>query len=160
MNEEKSIGFWDRTLQNLKSAWGKIAASGAEFAENSVSPSLDEDDQSHLIDQMHACLEARGGEVSARIRAALLGRIYVTLDETGRQRFLDILAREFDVNHEAVAEKARGIGKAKQNASRLRAEAELRAALLAPRVVAASMNELSSIPFLTTFASANSGPKS
>ena len=134
MNEEKSIGFWDRTLRNLKSAWGKIAASSDEFSETSVSPSLDEDDQARLIDQMRACLEARGGEVSARIRAAQLGRVYVTLDETGRKRFLHILAREFDVDHEAVAEKARTLGKSKQNAARLRAEAELRAALAAPRV--------------------------
>ena len=134
MNEEKSIGFWDRTLANLKSAWGKIGSSGDEFSETSVSPSLDEDAQARLVDQMQACLEARGGEVSARIRAAQLGRIYITLDELGRKRFLNILATEFDVDHEAVADKAGAVGKATQDAARLRAETELRAALAAPRL--------------------------
>jgi len=134
MNEEKSIGFWDRTLQNLKSAWGKIASSSDEFSETSVSPSLDEDDQARLVDQMQACLEARGGEVSARIRAAQLGRVYITLDDVGRKRFLKILAQEFDVDHEAVAEKAHALGNAKQGAARLRSETALRAALAAPRL--------------------------
>ena len=134
MNEENSVGFWDRTLANLKSAWGKIASSSDAFSETSVSPSLDEDDQARLIDQMQACLEARGGEVSARIRAAQLGRVYITLDDVGRKRFLHILASEFDVDHEAVAEKARAVGKAVQETARLRAETELRAALAAPRL--------------------------
>ena len=134
MNEVKSTGFWDRTLQNLKSAWDKIASSSDEFSETSVSPSLDEDDQARLIGQMRACLEARGGEVSARIRAAQLGRVYITLDEIGRRRFLNILAHEFDVDHDAVAEKAGAVGKATQEAARLRAETELRAALAAPRL--------------------------
>ena len=134
MNEEKSAGFWDRTLKNLKSAWDKIASSSDEFSETSISPDLNEDDQARLIDQMHACLEARGGQVSARSRAAALGRFYLALDASGRARFLRILAEEFDVDHEIVAEKARNMGKRIQFADRLAAEAELRGALAPPRV--------------------------
>ena len=134
MNENSSAGFWDRTLQNLKSAWGRVASSCEQFSETTTSPSLDDGDRVHVIEQMHACLEARGGEVSARIRAAQLGRVYVTLDEIGRRRFLHVLAEEFDVDHQAVATRALAISKALEPNVRCRAEAELRAALAPPRV--------------------------
>ncbi len=41
---------------------------------------------------MQACLEGRGGEVTARARAAALGQAYLALDATGRERFLRLLA--------------------------------------------------------------------
>ena len=46
---------------------------------------------------MRDCLDARGGEVSARARAAALGEAYLALDANGRERFLRILAEDFDV---------------------------------------------------------------
>ncbi|MEE2761710.1 MAG: malonyl-CoA decarboxylase family protein, partial [Pseudomonadota bacterium] len=134
MNKNKSVGIWDRMIQNLRSAWGRVASFGEQFSETTISASLDDEDRVHVIEQMQACLEARGGEVSARIRAAQLGRVYVTLDEIGRRRFLHILAEEFDVDHEAVAAKALAISKALEPNVRFRAEADLRAALAAPRV--------------------------
>ena len=40
-------------------------------------------------------VEAKGGEVSARSRAAELGRAYLGLSRLGRRRFLHLLAEEF-----------------------------------------------------------------
>jgi malonyl-CoA decarboxylase len=45
-----------------------------------------------LEGEMRACLEARGGEVSARARAAALGRDYALLDEAGREVFFRTLS--------------------------------------------------------------------
>ena len=63
-----------------------------------------------------------------------MGRVYVTLDEIGRRRFLHILAEEFDVDHETVAARAHALSDAMEPNNRFRAESELRAALAPPRV--------------------------
>ncbi|HJO56615.1 MAG TPA: hypothetical protein QF772_00125, partial [Nitrospinaceae bacterium] len=76
MTEIKKTGFWDRALRNLRGAWEKIAAAEDNFSAASLSPDLSDHDQEQLIEQMQACLEARGGEVSARSRAAALGHAY------------------------------------------------------------------------------------
>jgi malonyl-CoA decarboxylase len=68
-----------------------------------ISPDLSsQDDADRLRDQMTACLEARGGEVSARGRAAALGRTYLELDDEGRRRFLQIVAEGFGPDAGAV----------------------------------------------------------
>ena len=60
-----------------------------------------------LAEQMRACLAGRGGEVSARNRAAKLAETYLALDEAGRRDFLRTLAG-FDSDAEAVAARLRG----------------------------------------------------
>src|SRR5260370_17838895 len=60
----------------------------------------DEDDS--VAAQMQACLSGRGGEISARNRAAKLAQSYLVLDEPGRVAFLRILAG-FDSDPDAVA---------------------------------------------------------
>tara|TARA_Y100001934_G_scaffold239615_1_gene293338 strand:- start:206 stop:1597 length:1392 start_codon:yes stop_codon:yes gene_type:complete len=86
-------------IQRLKGAWHDITGSksGAVKADLSTTSDLD-----HLREQMRSCLEARGGEVSARSRAATLGRTYLELDRKGRERFLKVLAEDFDVDDAAV----------------------------------------------------------
>ena len=100
MVEKTKVGFLDRTLRNLRNAWQTIAGSEYDAEAASVRPHLPDDDVRRLREQMRACLETRGGEVSARARAAALGRAYLNLDETGRQRFLRVLAEDFDVDEE------------------------------------------------------------
>ncbi len=88
-------------FQRLLGAWRDIA--GSISVSGGVSPDLSsEGDVSRLQEHMAACLEARGGEVSARGRAAALGRTYLELDMTGRRRFLEILAEGFDPDPAAV----------------------------------------------------------
>ncbi|MED6309780.1 MAG: malonyl-CoA decarboxylase N-terminal domain-containing protein, partial [Pseudomonadota bacterium] len=60
-------------------------------------------DIDQLREQMRSCLEARGGEVSARGRAAGLGRTYLELDRKGRERFLKTLAEDFGVDDDQVS---------------------------------------------------------
>src|SRR5690242_11442945 len=82
-------GLFDRALRRVTSLWRDMAdrVTGAE--------------EETIEDQMRACLEGRGGEVSARNRAAKLAQTYLTLDAEGRLDFLRCLAG-FDSDPAAV----------------------------------------------------------
>lgn len=134
MPPDQSTSFLSRTLRNLRSGWQAIAGSayGAEAA--SVKPELPASDAERLKLQMQACLNRRGGEVSARAKAASLGRVYLALDPRGREGFLRILAGDFDVDHEAVKAAADSVMRAADVDASRAAEQMLRDALTAPRV--------------------------
>ncbi len=134
MTDETTGGFLDRTLRNLRNAWQNIAGSQYDADAASMRPHLPDDDIRRLREQMRACLEARGGEVSARARAAALGRAYLNLDEIGRQRFLRVLAEDFDVDETIVDNAIDAVRAADKPALRRAAEAQLQKALEAPRV--------------------------
>ncbi len=134
MTEHKTSSFWDRTLRNLRGAWDKIASDTGVPSEITVTPDLNEDDRLHLIEHMQACLDARGGEVSARKRAAALGHAYLSLNEGGRKKFLTILATEFDTNPQSINEAVSNLSQVEDGEARFNAEQNLRKALKAPRV--------------------------
>ena len=97
-------GVVDRTLDNLRSwrlAWRDIAWRGVAGTA-APKPELSRDDAERLRHRLRDCLEARGGAVAARARAADLGRTYLALNATGRQRFLQLLAGEFDIDRGTV----------------------------------------------------------
>ena len=119
--EKRKSSFWDRAVRNLRSVWGKIGATDNYFLEASFSPELNEIDQRRLSEQMRACLEARGGEVSARSRAAALGHAYLALNETGRKRFLGVLASEFGSDTETVNKAISDLQKATNTENRMAA---------------------------------------
>ena len=102
MIELRKSGLWDRAIRNLRYAWKRMGSIDAYFSEQSFSPELSETDRERLISQMQACLEARGGEVSARSRAVALGHAYHTLNEEGRKRFLSVLAEEFGPDRDRI----------------------------------------------------------
>ena len=133
MMEQRKSSFWDRAVRNLRSVWGKIGATDNYFLEASFSPELNEIDQGRLIGHMRACLEARGGEVSARSRAAALGHAYLALNETGRKRFLGVLASEFGSDTETVNKAISDLQNATNTENRMAAEKSLREALVSTR---------------------------
>ncbi len=92
---------------------------------------------------MQACLAGRGGEVSARNRAAKLAQTYLTQDEAGRKEFLRTLAR-FDSDPDAVAEAYAKVQAAADPAERATAKAALRRALEPPRLKL--LTQFTSIP--------------
>ena len=129
MAEADKTGFIDRTLSQLRNAWKDIAGRGGE-----VRPDLPDDDAERLRAKMLECLEGRGGEVSARARAADLGRAYLTLNPTGRARFLKLMAAGFAVERDAVDAAMAAVAEAGGDAAaRETAEAALRHALVPPR---------------------------
>ncbi|MDX1711371.1 MAG: malonyl-CoA decarboxylase [Rhodovibrionaceae bacterium] len=129
-NEE---GFFDRALDNLRSAWRDIAGSAARTVGLSVSDSGTAETKA-LRKLMRDCLEARGGEVSARARAAQLGRSYLELDQQGKRRFLTILAREFSVSSDKVEAAIERYRRSSDEEERQEAERHLRQELEPPRV--------------------------
>lgn len=127
-------GFVDRTLANLRVAWREIAASARAVRNHAPRPDLPEDDIARLRQQMLGCLDPLGGEVTARARAAELGRTYLALNRTGRERFLRLLAEEFGTDRADVDRCCAVVAQATTALERNAAERELRAALAPPRL--------------------------
>lgn len=134
MNEAAPRSFLDRALDNLRGAWRSIAGSAYDATAASLHPDLPDGDLDRLRQQMRECLEARGGDVSARTRAAALGHAYLALNKTGRERFLGVLANDFGVDRPAVDVAIDAVRAAKDVDARRKAEAHLAATLIAPRV--------------------------
>ncbi|HXP72845.1 MAG TPA: malonyl-CoA decarboxylase [Stellaceae bacterium] len=136
MSERSSVGFFDtvvdRTIGRLRAAWRDIAGQ-TRGANASTRPELTSDDMERVREQLRACLDGRGGEVAARVRAAELGRTYLGLNADGRKRFLRLLADEFDVDREAISQAAKGFLDASAHREREASEEALRTALEAPR---------------------------
>ena len=120
MSEVQRETLVERTLTNLATAWRDIAQSAARTVGLSKAPATAKPESLKRL--MRDCLEARGGEVSARMRAAALGRTYLEQDAEGRERFLTVLAQEFAVSPEAVDEAIAGYHAAASDAERLKAE--------------------------------------
>ncbi len=128
---EAAPGLIDRALSRITAAWRDMASSV-----------VGQDDQS-LEDQMWDCLNGRGGEVSARNRAARLAQEYQAADDAGRLEFLRVLAG-FDADPEAVATAYAGVQAAGDAMARASATAALRRALEPPRVKL--LTQFTSIP--------------
>lgn len=91
--------FWNKTLRRIWEIW---PLGDREELKDRLHPELKESDLVILRERINACLDGRGGEVSARSRAAELGRAYLTLNDRGKRRFLQLLATEFDVDRDAI----------------------------------------------------------
>jgi malonyl-CoA decarboxylase len=126
-----STGLLDRAIRRITTVWRDMASS--------VSGDADET----LETQMRACLGGRGGEVSARNRAAKLAQTYLGLDEAGRVAFLRTLAG-FDSDPDAVATAYAAVQTADDPAERASAKAALRRALEPPRLKL--LTQFTSIP--------------
>lgn len=128
-----STSFLERTLANLRLAWRDVAASARGAFGAAIRPDLPPEDTERLRQQFRDCVEAKGGEVSARARAAALGRTYLSLSAEGRRRFLQILAADFDTEQHDVEDSIEAWRKAETPAARRAAERALRQVLLPPR---------------------------
>ena len=115
------IGLFDRAIRRITGVWRDMAAGVSAEGDQSIAA------------QMRACLDGRGGEVSARNRAAKLAQAYLQFDEKGRTGFLHTLA-EFDSDPSAVAAAYEKLQAAEDPAERATATAALRRALEPPRV--------------------------
>src|ERR1700712_4148665 len=83
-------GLFDRAIRRIAGVWRDMA------------DRVSADEDQGIASQMRACLDGRGGEFSARNRAAKLARAYLGLDAAGRLGFLRDLA-SFDSDPDAVA---------------------------------------------------------
>jgi malonyl-CoA decarboxylase len=131
MSEAVSTGLLDRAIRRITGVWRDMASSVVG------------DGDETLEAQMQACLAGRGGEVSARNRAAKLAQTYLTQDDIGRELFLRTLAG-FDSDPDAVAAAYAEVQAAQDVAERATAKAALRHALEPPRLKL--LTQFTSIP--------------
>jgi malonyl-CoA decarboxylase len=124
------VGMFGRALRRFGALWREMAASVSWSADESIE------------DQLRACLEAKGGEVSARSRAAHLADAYLEADAEGRRRFLAALAG-FDADEAQVAAAVAALAAAAPE-QRAAARARLRRALEPPRI--RLLTQFTSIP--------------
>ena len=136
MSEQKSANLWNRALQNLQIAWNKIASDNKLDNEIKLTPNLNQNDHKKIIKQMNACLEARGGEVSARKRAATLGFAYLSLNDEGKKKFLTILSSEYGTNGDLIKKAIKSLFETEKNDNQnlFHAEQKLQESLKPPRV--------------------------
>ena len=128
-NQVTTDSFFDRTLRNLRGAWTEVSDQTRYYLTGSPRPDLAGEDLGRVRQQMYDCLEARGGEVSARQRAAELGRSYLALNNNGRERFLTLLADEFGTDSDRVDAATLALQNAETAPARAEAERKLRSAL-------------------------------
>lgn len=129
MSEFFSPSLFDR----LGTLWRDLVPSREEPIAESLRPELTDDDLKRIRRQMDACLEAKGGDVSARTRAAQLGHAYISLNDRGKERFLRLMATDFDTDHDAVDRAVDRLRAAGDVDARNAAERALRKTLEAPR---------------------------
>ncbi len=130
-SRKNGTGLLERTLRRFRRAW---RGTGYGTPLEPFSPGLNTADIKRLHRQIGACLEARGGEVSARARAAQLGEAYLELNPAGRQRFLEVLAQDYGVDQTKVGEAVASYQHASDEDARRTAENALRTSLMAPRI--------------------------
>ncbi len=124
-------GLFDRALRRIANVWRDMASS------------VPANESGGIAEQMRACLDSRGGEFSARARAARLAEGYSRLDAAGKLDFLRTLAA-FDSDVDAVTLAFEAVQSAPDAAARATAKAALRRTLEPPRV--RLLTQLTTIP--------------
>ena len=102
------------------------------------------ENRDRLQSLVHDCIYAKGGDVSARSRTVELGAIYLNLSEKGRETFHDILAHDFDIDRQVLAEKIKELEAARNQKEAIQAEIDLKNALTPPRI--SLLTQFSSLP--------------
>ena len=135
--EKESTGFFDTlhryTKENVTKAWQGIAGT-ARAIKGTIDPDLPKADQERLIRQMEECLNAKGGEITARRNTAELGRVYLGLTDKGKKHFLSILAKHFDVDRAKLSQAILAFHEGKNLEEEVVAETKLREVLNPPRI--------------------------
>ena len=134
MAVDESGSRFERAFRRLMRAWRGSPREGRRDSVEDLAPDLPEHDRERVRRQIEACLAGRGGEVSARRRAAELGHSYRSLSETGRERFLRLLASDYGIDQGRVRTLAAAVVEAEAGEALDAAEDELRRALVAPRI--------------------------
>jgi malonyl-CoA decarboxylase len=121
-------------MNEILKAWEKIKSLTRRAVTGKVGPDLSGGDEKYIQKMIENCVFAKGGEISSRSRAVELGEIYLNLSTKGRQRFMKVLAREFDIDINKVIEITLKFQEPEDEDARIKAEMELIKALIPPRV--------------------------
>lgn len=120
-----------RLISNFINTWKGLSSpfSGKRLE---LSPYLHDDEIAPLREKIQTCLASHGGQVSARARAAELGKAYLWLNDEGKRKYLSLLVKEFDVDHDVVRKTAETLFSDLDTATRSSTEHRLREQLTPP----------------------------
>src|SRR5262249_6395081 len=96
---------------------------------------LPKEDIEHLRKKMNSCLHSKGGEITARAQTVELGKTYLNLNETGRARFLDLLATDFDIDRSRLGKSVEALLATKDKKDPTKLESARREASTTPRSI-------------------------
>ncbi len=133
--KDKSFaGFSSGTIDEILKVWEKIKSITWRAVSGKIDPDLSGADEERIKKKISECVFAKGGEISSRTRSVELGKIYLNLSEKGREKFMKILAREFDIDDQKVNEIIQKLKSPEDEDTRTKAEIELSKALIPSRV--------------------------
>ncbi len=141
----KSLAILNRfSMGEIRKAWDGIIgiARKALVRRQGLEPRYENRD--YLQDLIHNCIYGRGGDVSARARTVELGTLYLQLSNEGKETFHDILAHDFDIDRQLLAEKISKLEEAQSQTDAINAEIELKETLSPPRIIL--LKQFSSLP--------------
>jgi len=122
-------GISQETIKNIIKVWKE---SGDDL------PNFQQDirlrDKDLLLQLFSECIKEEGGEITRLAKVVHLAMIYINLSQNGKKKYLELLARNFDVDIDALDEKIRNLKIARDEAGRILAEHLLSDALVPPRV--------------------------
>lgn len=133
MNKASS-SFLNRSLKRVRNRWSEVSSSLKAQDELRFNADLTDKDLKEVARIIDQSLNAPGGEVSARKTAARIGRAYMTLSKSGREKFFRLLATRYDVNDELVNKAIAEYQQAGPDSDLPKLRHKLRNILLAPRV--------------------------
>lgn len=126
--------FTSKAMNSLLGTWREVRDSArTAMGGKTLRPDLPENDMPFLRQQINACLEPKGGEVTARANTVELGALYLGLNEQGRVRFFALLAADYGLDDKGVNQAAKALADATESRARHKAEQALRDALTSPR---------------------------
>lgn len=129
-NVELSIaGISRETIQKIRNAWIESGNPPPK-----IRADVPAEDEELLIQLMSDCIKEKGGEISRRAKVLHLGMTYIHLNSEGKEKFLRILARKFDVSTKRLNQQIKQLQDAQTNEEKIKAELMLREALVPPRV--------------------------
>ena len=131
-------------MSEMLKAWEKIKGLTRRAGTGKISPDLSGGDEERIKKKISRCVYAKGWQISGRSRAVELGNIYLNLSKIGREKFMKILAREFDVDKREINELIQTFQKSGDESMRIKAEMDLSKALVPPRVTL--LKQFNSLP--------------
>ena len=140
----KSKIFNRLTRGEFKKAWEGIIGMARKALTKAEGLDPRYENRDHLQRLIHDCIYAKGGDVSARSRTVELGAVYMHLSIKGRETFHDILAHDFDIDRQLLADKIKELEEARNQKEAINAEIELKNALIPPRII--FLKQFSSLP--------------
>lgn len=141
----KSRAIFNRlTKGDFRKAWDGIIGMARNALARKEGQEPRYESRDNLYERIYECIYNRGGDVSARARTVELGTLYLHLSKQGKETFHDIIAHDFDIDRQVLAEKIKELEVAQNQKEAISAEIRLKEALTPPRIIL--LKQFSSLP--------------